>query len=642
MRLAILWVLTAAIWLGAGPPALSAGLTAAQTDAARKAVTEAEAGRWSAARRFAEATGQPLFEKFIRWLYLGGANSGADIDEIVAFVDANPDWPGRRQLLLRAEDALKQAGPAEIAAWFRTHPPRTTPGRVLLGQSLLDLGETARGTRLLRETWINGAFSRADERAFLRRHRDAITRGDHEARLDQLIWNRRYSAARRMLRRVGRDQQHLAMARIALARREGGVDAAIARVPEALRSDSGLVFERAKWRRRKRRLDGAMALLLDPPDDIRRPDVWWREREIVARWALREGYVSEAYQLASGHGLLHGGPYVAAEWLSGWIALRFLNEPEQARPHFLNAYGAAYYPVSRARGAYWLGRAAEALNDPLGATSWFRTAAHYSTTFYGQLAHSRLDRPAATPAPAVARPSLAQTARFRQRELVRLTGLLAAAGAEDRLDDIVMALNNRARTPVEHLMVSDLAHSLGRADLALRIGKRALRDDLFLPSAGYPLLPAGAPDGVSEALVHAVIRQESAFRTGAISRAGARGLMQLMPATARVVARQEGVPYSRGRLISDPAYNIRLGSSYLGGLLDRFEGSTVLSLAGYNAGPHRVQRWMRDFGDPRTPGVDLVDWIEMIPFTETRNYVQRVLENVQVYQGLVDGPPPPG
>lgn len=637
----ILCLLAVTVWLGSGQPALSGGLSAAEADAVRRALKAADDGKWSEARRQAQATRAPVLQKYIHWLYLGGADSGAPFDAIVGFVDRNPHWPGRRQLLRRAEDALAGASPGEIAAWFRSHPPRSTPGRVLLAETLIAMGDTARGTRLLREAWVGGTFTRTEERSFLARHQRSIQRKDHVDRLDRLIWSRHYSAARRMLLRVDRDQQNLALARIALAGRAAGVDSAIARVPATLRDHPGLVFERAKWRRRKGRFDGAMALLLEQPDGVLRPDLWWREREIVARWALREGFVSEAYRLASAHGLRHGGPYVAAEWLSGWIALRFLSEPARARPHFLNAYGAAYYPISRSRGAYWIGRAAEAQNNPVAAASWYRTAAYYGTTYYGQLARARLSGPAAAPPAVTAAPSIAETSRFRQRELVRLVALLVRVGAEERLGDLLQALDDRADSPGAHLLVSDLANASGRADLALRIGKHALRDDLFLPTAGYPLLPGGISIGAGDALVHAVIRQESAFKQDAISRAGARGLMQLMPATARLVARGEGLPYSRGRLLSDPAYNIRLGSSYLDGLLKRFDGSQILSLAGYNAGPHRVGAWIRAFGDPRDPTVDPVDWVEMIPFSETRNYVQRVLENVPVYRGLLNAPSRP-
>ncbi|MEX2643837.1 MAG: lytic transglycosylase domain-containing protein [Acetobacterales bacterium] len=631
-------ILVAAASLAGMYAASAAGLSDSEAEAVRAALSASNEAKWNRAREAADRTHSAPFRKYVRWLYLGGADSRASFEEIVAFLEENPDWPGRAQLLQRAEEALSTADPARVAGWFRSHPPRTTQGRVKQADALIGLGEKQHGEALLRGVWLDGVFSPTEERDFLRRYGRLFERADHEARLDHLIWDRQLSAADRMLPHVGEAERALGVARLRLARLQPGVDAAIGRVPDSLQADPGLVFERVKWRRRKNRYDEAMALLLEPGAEQGQAESWWTERDILSRWALRQGYVSEAYRLASHHGLQHGADYVEAEWLAGWIALRFLAEPDTAFRHFINVYESSFYPVSRARGAYWAGRASEARGSKVAGQSWYRTAANYATTYYGQLAAEHLSGDARPLPPDAAEPAIdaAVHAEFRQRELVRLIEVLVGIGARDRLADLLLHLDDIARTTAERHMIGALARESGRADLTLQVGKRALRDNLFIPAASFPIVQADMSGDPEPALLMAMIRQESAFHPGAISIAGASGMMQLMPATARAVARREGLPYSRDRLLQDPDYNIRLGASYMQGLLSRFDGSYPLSLAGYNAGPNRVAQWVRAYGDPRLPDTDEIDWIEMIPFSETRNYVQRVLENLTVYRYLID------
>ena len=599
----------------------------------RQGFDAAKRGKVSSLARIERRTKNEVAARILRWLRLRAPNSGAGFAEITGFIAAHPSWPRLRDLFKRAEAAM---GPAmserAVLAWFARHPPRTTPGHVRLGAAVLATGDKAGATRILRETWIKRNFGARKERIFYKRYRRHLEFGDHIKRLDRLLWESRYYPTRRMYRRINRKYRALAEARLSLRRMTGGVDRAIARVPLELRSDPGLVYERLCWRRRKGH-DGDARLLLDgPPPDLVRPVKWWRERSILARRALRAGHVSEAYRIVSAHGLAEGREYQEAEWLAGWIMLRFLAEAKTAGVHFQALYRAARFPISQARGAYWAGRAAEANGQVDQARLWFARAARFPATFYGQLAAVRAAQKKSLNLPPEPFIDPIERAAFQQHDLVRAARLLVEAGLRDRIDPFIRRLNQIGLTPGWRALTAGLAGGLKRKDLAVWAAKRALRDGINMVKAGYPLLDTAPPPGLELPLIFAVIRQESAFRERAISRAGARGLMQIMPRTARRVAKSLAKPYGRDRLIKDSDYNLTLGKAYLSGLIKEFNGSYILALAAYNAGPNRVRRWLRNNGDPRDAEVSAVDWVEKIPFRETRNYVQRVIENLHVYR----------
>ncbi|MCH8197687.1 MAG: lytic transglycosylase domain-containing protein, partial [Proteobacteria bacterium] len=455
----------------------------------------------------------------------------------------------------------------------------------------------------------------------------------HAGRLDRLLWAGRTWEARRMLRRVDAGQRALAVARIRLRRFRGGVDWAIRQVPKALTENLGLVYERLRWRRRKGRDADARALLDSLPPALTRPEIWWRERVVLARRALRGGEVSAAYALASAHRQTRGKNFAEAEWLAGWISLRFLDDAEVALKHFSALHANVRYPISLARGAYWAGRAAEATGDGPLAQQWYAKAASHVTTFYGQLAASRLKGSAPAAIPKEPAPDARTAQEFAERELVKATRLLGASANPKPMRRFILHLNKKAQTPEEHKLIAELAKSLNRPDLAVATAKRSLRSGVFLLTGAYPLsyLPTNR-NGLEAELLLSLLRQESAFEVGAVSYAGARGLMQIMPATARRVARRLRLRYSKHRLLTDPEFNLAIGTAFLNGLLNDYRGSYVLALAAYNAGPSRVRRWIRNNGDPRDGEIDVIDWIELIPFNETRDYVQRVLENVQMYR----------
>lgn len=615
-------------------------LSPEQRDIYAKAFEAIDAGRWDEARRMAARGQHRLADKVIRWLELQQSRSGASFEDIVTFIEANPEWPSQDALARRAEDALVDRGDDSLVlAWFAQHRPATTDGAMRYIDVLLRNGKQSQAIQLVHQTWLSGAFGATQEKVFLSRYRGYLNRDDHHKRLDRLVWEGRGDEARRMMAAlVDPGQRALAEARLRLAAMAPGIDGAIRRVPDSLLNDPGLIFERARWRRRKGQDKAATELMRDAPRDLRRPEIWWTERNILVHRAIASGAMSDAYRMVRNHGLTSGPGFVDGEFLAGWIALRFLRQPREALTHFTRLHDGANLPVSRARGAYWAGRAAEALGERRIAEDWYQRAAAYPITYYGQLSLTRLDAAKQPPWPAAPQPTAAERDSHARAETTRVVRLLHEIGVIDRMKPFLLRRVALAQTPAQHALVAEFALSMGRPDLAVSTVKRSAQlAGVMLPHQGWPTVALPAGEDPERALVFATIRQESAFEAAALSSAGARGLMQLMPATARSVARGLGLlnEHRDNRLTADPGYNIRLGRQYLASLIDDFNGSYLLAAAAYNAGPGRVRQWMRDNGDPRQPQVDVIDWIEMIPIEETRNYVQRVFENLHVYRRLL-------
>ncbi len=436
-----------------------------------------------------------------------------------------------------------------------------------------------------------------------------------------------------MLSRVPPDYRALAEARLALLLHAPAADLLVARVPASLQTDSGLLNAELRSRREKDMTDAAVAILRGNPGDPLHPEAWWRERQIIARRVLASGDFDLAYKIAAQHGVLDGKAYADANFLLGYIALRFKKDPALAFDDFSHILTRADTPYAKARAAYWGGRAAEAEAKPDLARKWYAAGADHMATFYGQLAAHQLGNdapPKPVPEPVA---TGAERAAFDGDEVVRATKIFFAIGDRQHSKDFLMHLADQAQTPTQFSMLATLAEQNSRLDLGIAIAKRAIVAGTPLMIHGYPIV-ALPPGGTTEAaLLYAVIRQESGFDLDAVSPAGARGLMQLMPATANSTAAKLGQPFSLPRLTSDGLYNIELGRGYLQNLIEDFGGSYALAIASYNAGPGRTRQWLAEYGDPRGGKVDMVDWIETIPIDETRLYVQRVLENLQVYRG---------
>lgn len=620
-------------------------LRSADEKIARSAFKAAKAGDWKKARRLIAKARHPLPAKILRWMDFRRIGTKVDFEDVGRFVALNPDWPEQSLLRRRAEEMINDKTPVTLLLkWFARFPPVSTDGKIRYGTTLRAAGVEQAGWEILRDAWLNGNFGKRSEKQFYRRYRKLLSREDHRRRLDRLIWEGRYWPARRMLWKVSKRRRALAEARLVLMSMRGNADRTVANVPAHLQNDPGLIYERLRWRRRKG-LDSAAEFLVNPPPDMVYPAKWWEERAVIARRILQKGHVSEAYRMVKDHGIdrSNAAAFAEAEWTAGWIALRFLAEYEVAWLHFATMYNAVRYPVSRARGAYWAARAALALKRPKEAAVWLRKAADHPTAYYGQLAATRLggDRSVWLPPDPV--PDFQTLEAFDRHELVAAVRVLAQIGAVDQLRPFIKALSAVSESAAWRTLTASLARRHGRPDLALGVAKRMGRDGRALIGAGYPTLalPRGAKGNVKarpeRPLVLAVIRQESAFRTEAKSHAGARGLMQLLPRTARTVAKGLKIPYSKTRLTKEPAFNVILGQAYLGELINEFKGSYVLALAAYNAGPGRARRWLKINGDPRESVTEAIDWIELIPFEETRNYIQRVMEGLQIYRGRQNG-----
>jgi soluble lytic murein transglycosylase len=595
----------------------------------RTTYERAQSADFAAAEREAARTHDPALVPLMQWLVL--MHGGGGFSDVAQFLDAHPDWPARATLRRRAESLTSGVPDATVMAWFARYPPLSEDGKLHLAQLDFDHGKSDAGLALVRAVWIGGSFTRIEEKLFLARYHTLLRPADHWARLDRLLWDGNGADAKRMLPRVSPGEAALGEARLALANLDSGAERLIGRIPAELQNDPGLLYERVRWRRRKDHYEDAIALLQTAPKEMGRPEAWAVEREILARYALAEGKDEVAYRIAAAHGLTEGPHFAELEFLAGWIALRHLKAPDRAYDHFVHLYETVKLPLSLSRGAYWSARAATAMGYRQLAEAWYGTAAERITTYYGQLAAAEIGAPGASRMNEP-QPTPSETASFEASPLVRATRALAELGAADYVRMFVRHLSDEAEAPVAYALTARLAAEIERPDLAIAAAKKASYAGVTLLAEGYPVEPVPPGGPVERPLVLAMTRQESAFDVGAVSTAGARGLMQLMPATAKTVAKGLGLPFSAKKLTGDQHYNLTLGRQYLSGLLGDFSGSYVLAVAAYNAGPARVQEWMRDFGDPRAKNADVVDWIESIPVAETRNYVQRVLENLQVYR----------
>lgn len=604
---------------------------------ASAALAAGSRGDWGEAHSLAGQASDPLLPKLVLWLDATRSNGGGSFTDITGFVIDNPEWPSHRTLRTRAEQAL-YAGASDdaVLAWFEGNEPLTLPGASRYADALIMSGDDARAAQVARAAWASAdAQTVEDEEAFYTRFASVLTDADHARRLDRLLWAGRITPAQRLLPRLSPEIRALAEARIAFRESGDSGPGLVGLVPAELQGDPGLVYDQARWYRRNGGEAAARQLLTTWRPDHAQPELFWQERSQLARQALSQGDAGGAYAVASEHGFVGGSEFADAEWLAGWIALRFLQQPDVAAVDFFTMFENVQHPVSRARGAYWAARAAQTKGEAENALLWHKAAAQHGVAFYGQLsaAEIRPGEPLRLPQDPVMDPT--EEANFRGHELTRAVGLLAAAGERDAQRAFLLRLAEIGKTrPWKH-SAATLAANIGRPELGIAIARQSIRVGMPLIGPGYPLTSAveyGQSAGVETPLVLAIIRQESSFDVSATSPAGAQGLMQLMPGTARDVSAKLGIAYSPSSLIGSPEYNISLGSSYIAEMLQRFGGSYILALAAYNAGPSRVNQWLVRNGDPRLGPEAAIDWIELIPFNETRNYVQRCLENLQVYR----------
>ena len=554
-----------------------------------------------------------------------------------------PDWPNQAAMAANLERALvrERSGDALIAA-FGNADPQTDEAKLALAQALAQRDQP-RAAKLLRPIWHAEVMDAGEEAAIMRWGGHLLQESDHRRRMAMLIYRDRIRGAERLAPRAGAGASALVRAAGAVARKSGA-DAALAAVPQSLRSNPIYLYAAARHLRRADQQRAAARTLAPHRFDASAavsPRTWWAERRTLTRELLDQGDSSLAYSVAANHSGGRATDTIDGEWTAGWIALRFLNDPGTAKRHFLRVLEVGNRALSVSRGAYWLGRAEEALGNSGAARAAFARAAEHRTTFYGQLAMQRLGNGSLSiPYP---RPSDADRRGFAGNRFVRAIDLLEGVGHPRRARSLYRHLAATLTAPGQLALLTAKAERAGQFQLGLQLGKRALSRGLPVEALAFPTgaIPSNAPlSQTGRALAYAIARQESAFDREAVSGAGARGLLQLMPATAKEEAGKMGLPYSRARLTSDPGYNAALGAHFLTRLLDRFDSSYVLTAAAYNAGPSRAIAWRERYGDPVGKPVDeVVDWIERIPFTETRNYVQRVVENYGTYRARLDGRP---
>ncbi len=611
----------------------------------RAARVAADKGDWGTAATASHRSGDAAGPQMVRWLRLQDERA-ADFDSAAEWLAEHRGWPAETAIRRIAERKTPAATPpAQVVAFFGANAPLTARGALRLADALKAQGRAADAAAVAARAWAGLVFDAGEEREMTARHGDALSRGAHEARLERLLWDGRLAEAQRMLPLVGPEARRLAETRLALLRGQDQANALLSALPAALRAHPGVAHGRMVWRNGRGLIAEAQAMLLEATREgkLGAPERWAERRRIWSRQAYEAKQYRRAFDFATPHGLAPGGDQAELDWFAGWMALRHTGDFGAARSLFGGIHDTARMPISRARGAYWAGEAAARAGDAPAARVWRQRAAAFSTTFYGQLAATKLGGAPVDGlrAPAAAGAEAPPPADWR--DAARMGFAIAASGDARRTQEYFGALARNLDEPgLRSVGQAALDAELWGAGVA--VGKQAMIKGVLLPNASYPLAPLPARSGcgakVEPAFIYAIIRQESEFNAEAVSRSGARGLMQLMPPTAREVGGVVGAPSDAASLTGNPAANIRLGACYLERMLDQFEGSVVLAAAAYNAGPSRARQWIGALGDPRAAGVDAVDWIESIPFSETRNYVQRVVEAYYVYRFRLGEPAP--
>ena len=611
---------------------------------AKRAFAEIKKRKWNSAIKISKKAKDKAVYKLVLWLYLKNESNNASFYDYVNFINLNKDYPRISRLRYLAEQKISISAltPRIIINWFADEMPVSGYGKIVLGDSYIKSGKNEQGISLIKEGWTTAKLSKNNLKYFRKKYKKFITTEDNIKRADWLAWENKYWDLKRMLIYLPKEHRALYNARQLLMSKSYGVDDAINKIPYKFKNDIGLNYDRLKWRRKRGRLESSLEILLNVPKDPKkliRTDKWWIERAIITRSLIYKKKYPLAYKIASNHSLSNGSEYAEAEWLSGWIALTFLEDPNLALKHFENFYNNVGYPISLSRGAYWLGKTHEIINDNKNSIKWYEEASKYLTTYYGQLAHLKLNPDGEFILSNDFKVSKKYAEEFYKNPLIKSVLLLKELNKTKYSKDLLKHLAKINISKGSEILAGKLAIQVGRYDYAIQIAKSASYEKRFHNEINYPVI--NTPTVInkkrmpSQDLILAVIRQESEFDAKANSYVGAKGMMQLMTYTARLVAKQAKFAYNKSKLTKDPNYNINLGSYYLAGLLEQYEGSYPFALAAYNAGPRRVKYWKKINGNPQKKQIDYVNWIELIKFKETRNYVQRVLENVNVYRYMI-------
>ena len=622
--------------------AATSSTSKADTDALENVIELIRKHKPDEATQLEATISDPVARKLAEWIILRSDNNNATVERYRAFVSANPSWPSQSFLRRRLEAALwdDHREDAVVWSWFESESPLSAKGRIALARAMLARGDKTNAERLVREAWRNDPMSEDTESAALDQFGALLTPGDHKARMDLLLYGSEHEAAMRAAKRLGAGYVALAKARIASYKKASNTRALLEAVPHELHGDPGYIFSKIQLLRREEKFTEAAQLMLGAPKDPARLynlDEWWTERRLLARKMIDTGENRTAYLIARDAALPTRDIYkTEQEFTAGWIALRFLTDPALATQHFAKIGIGSVNPTTLARAGYWQGRAAEALGRSQEARAAYAAAAAQSTSYYGQLARAKLGMAQLE----LNEPPAAKARGVERLEIVRAVQLLFDLDERDIAVPIFADMGENG-DPDAMVGLGELASRDGYARGMLLVGKAALNRGLPFDFYGYPVtgIPPYRAIGpeVERSVIFSIARQESAFNPGDVSPAQAYGLMQVTPDAGRYVCKRAGVSFDLTRMKTDPVYNVALGAAELGGLLEDYRGSYIMTFAAYNAGRGSVKKWIDRYGDPRDPKVDAVDWVELIPFSETRNYVQRIMENLQVYRARFGG-----
>ena len=599
--------------------------------------------QWKLALSDAQKMQDKTIYTLVNWMYLIDSQSGASFNEYFIFIKNNKDWPRINRIKYLAEHKINfdNNTPSSIIEYFTNNPPLSGFGKLRLAEALLENNQAEKSKSLVKDGFKDAELSKNDLRYFSKIFKKFLTQQDYTLRADYFAYEAKYQDLRDTIEYLNPDYQKLYNARAALFTKRSA-DNLIAQVPQYLKEDPGLIYDRIKWRRKKARFDDALTLInQSASDSLERNQYLAKERLSIARDKIQDKEFKTAYEILKDHRLKEGSDYAEIEWHLGWLALSFLNQPDAALAHFLKMNAAVSYPISKARAAFWIGKTYKKLGQVNQANTWFKTGSQYGTTFYGQLSHKEIDEK---------KFSINNSFKFSEEKyeefkknnpLAKSVIVLKELNRTRYTKDILRHLGDvdQNKTAEEISMAGLLAQDIERYDFAIQIAKNASYKNLNFLEISYPKIevPKQIKDQkiLDSSVILALIRQESEFDTSATSRVGAKGLMQIMPATGKLLSKVTNIDFSREKLTRDKDYNLALGSYYISDLDDLF-GSQYLAFAAYNAGPNRVEKWIKTHGDPRKKQIDAIDFIELIPFHETRNYVQRVSENINVYEYLKD------
>ncbi len=627
-------------------PAAAATTISANDQAILAAAIKAgEQKNWADLFSLAQRAQDPTVAAIARWRYLIDRESGASFADISGFLDAHPNWPNAETTQRNAERAMPSNMPAEqVLAFFQNREPVSGEGMLMKGAALLATGDTNEGPIWIRRGYVAGTFSASREAEIRQQYGQYLPADADKLRLSALLWEDDFAGAQRMLDYVDAGTRALGTARLKLRSNTKGAQKFIDAVPAALKDDFGLLYDMGRWYRRSEQYTVGARFMAKAIRDPAIPiplDTWWDEKSAHVRMAIKERRWNDAYAVSASAGLTEGADFAEAEFLAGWMQLRFIGDAQRALGHFNRIAPSVSTPISLARGHYWTGRARAANGDMEGAAAEYQLAAKSPETFYGQLATAALSASPSITVDMSSSVSQSGISTMERDELVQAIAMLTAIGDTTLLPRFVGALGDRLEAREDFEAAAALLMQLNRPAMSVRVAKKAMQKDLHIFRYAYPMLRLpdyrgnGSPP--DPAFVLALMRQESEFDPNARSSADARGIMQMLPATARMTANKHGIPYEAGRLLGDWEYNATLGMAHVRDLLDQFNGSYVLVAVAYNAGPGRANQWIKEFGDPRDPNVDVVDWVERIPFSETRNYVMRLIENTSVYRAMLAG-----